>query len=141
MATVTYGAGFTNSLTALTEAAKARTPMVVVVGEAPTTGLRPWDIDQLMVAHGLGVLTLTVGAGNAARLTEEAWSTTRQERRSVVLSIPSDLSSGVAGPHEPATHQQPASRAVPDFAVVQRIAAMLARAKRPLILASEARVV
>ena len=36
VATVTYGAGFTNSLTALTEAAKARIPMVLVVGEAPT---------------------------------------------------------------------------------------------------------
>ena len=73
-ATVTYGAGFTNSLTALTEAAKARTPLVLVIGEAPTSGPRPWDIDQLMVARGLGVQTLTVTARNAARLTEEAFT-------------------------------------------------------------------
>jgi acetolactate synthase-1/2/3 large subunit len=141
VATVTYGAGFTNSLTALTEAAKARTPMVVVVGEAPTTGLRPWDIDQLMVAQGLGVLTRTVAAGNAARVTEEAWATARRERRPVILSIPYDLSSEIAGPQEPATEQRSVPRTAPDPAVIQRIATMLVRAKRPLILAGNGAVV
>ena len=66
-ATVTYGAGFTNSLTALAEAAKARIPMVLVVGDAPASGPRPWDIDQSMVAAGLGVRTITATAGTAHR--------------------------------------------------------------------------
>lgn len=141
VATVTYGAGFTNSLTALTEAAKAQTPMVVVVGEAPTTGARPWDIDQLMVAQGLGVLTLTVSAGNAARIAEEAWSTARRERCPVVLSIPYDVSSQVAGRQEPAAAEAAASPSAPDDVVVQRIAAKLTEAKRPLILAGHGAVV
>ena len=141
VATVTYGAGFTNSLTALTEAAKARTPMVLVVGEAPTTGPRPWDIDQLMVARGLGVSTLTVSAANAERLTEEAWLTARNERRPVIVSIPYDLSSEIAGPQEPAVQLQPAARTVPDAAVVDRVAALLNRAERPLILAGNGAVI
>ena len=141
VATVTYGAGFTNSLTALTEAAKARTPMVVVVGEAPTTGPRPWDIDQLMVARGLGVLTLTVGTGNAERLAEEAWSTARRERCPVVLSIPYDLSNEPAGVQEPAAQPQPVERMAPEPAVVEHLASLLNRAKRPLILAGNGAVI
>ena len=141
VATVTYGAGFTNSLTALTEAAKARTPMVLVVGEAPTTGPRPWDIDQLMVARGLGVSTLTVSAANAERLTEEAWFTARHERRPVIVSIPYDLSNEAAGPQEPAAQLQPAAPTAPDAAVVEHVAALLNRAKRPLILAGNGSVI
>ncbi|MBP3035158.1 thiamine pyrophosphate-binding protein [Arthrobacter sp. zg-ZUI100] len=141
VATVTYGAGFTNSLTALTEAAKARTPMVVVVGEAPTTGPRPWDIDQLMVARGLGVLTLTVGTGNAERLAEEAWSTARRERCPVVLSIPYDLSNEPAGPQETSAQPQPVVRTAPEPAVVEHLATLLNRAKRPLLLAGNGAVI
>ncbi|WP_255396276.1 thiamine pyrophosphate-binding protein [Kocuria sp. CNJ-770] len=40
-ATTTYGAGFTNTYTALAEARLARIPLVLVVGEAPTTGGGP----------------------------------------------------------------------------------------------------
>lgn len=141
VATVTYGAGFTNALTALTEAAKARTPMVVVVGEAPTTGPRPWDIDQLTVARGLGVQTLTVAAGNAARVTAQAWATARQERCPVILSIPYDLSSEPAGPQEPAAATSPVPRVTPDPTVVEHVAGLLNRAKRPLILAGNGAVI
>ncbi|MBE8528509.1 thiamine pyrophosphate-binding protein, partial [Amycolatopsis sp. H6(2020)] len=45
VATATYGAGFTNTLTALAEAAQSSTPLVLVVGDAPTSGPRPWDVD------------------------------------------------------------------------------------------------
>src|SRR5699024_12449232 len=41
-ATTTYGAGFTNTLTALAEAAQANVPLVLVVGDEPTSGPRPW---------------------------------------------------------------------------------------------------
>src|SRR5699024_6808109 len=37
VATATYGAGFTNMTTGLAEAQLARIPMVVVVGDAPST--------------------------------------------------------------------------------------------------------
>ncbi|WP_425280727.1 thiamine pyrophosphate-binding protein [Leucobacter coleopterorum] len=46
IATTTYGAGFTNTLTALAEAAQARTPMLVVVGEAPSDGPRPGTLTK-----------------------------------------------------------------------------------------------
>ncbi|MEE2522422.1 thiamine pyrophosphate-binding protein [Pseudarthrobacter sp. J75] len=141
LATVTYGAGFTNALTALTEAAKARTPMVLVVGEAPTIGPRPWDIDQLMVAQGLGVQTFTVSAGNAARVTADAWATASRERCPIIVSIPYDLSSEPAGPQEPAPAQPAAPRVAPKSADVEQVAALLNRAQRPLILAGNGAVI
>lgn len=142
VATVTYGAGFTNSLTALTEAAKARIPMVVVVGDAPSTGPRQFDIDQVMVAQGLGVQTLTVAPDSAARITEEAWTIAGRDRRPVVVAIPYDISALDAGPQQTvqahpgggSANEQHAQRDVP------RLAGLLREAKRPLIVAGRGAV-
>ena len=54
VATATYGAGFTNMLTPLAESVMGRVPMVVVVGDQPTSGPRPWDVDQAAIASAVG---------------------------------------------------------------------------------------
>src|SRR5699024_8729859 len=71
-ATTTYGAGFTNTLTALAEAAQAKVPLVLVVGDEPTSGPRPWDVDQVAMASAVGVRTYTVGRVDAAAATVPA---------------------------------------------------------------------
>ena len=38
--------------------------MVVVVGDAPTTGRRPFDIDQQTVTVGLNIPVLKISADN-----------------------------------------------------------------------------
>ena len=91
IATTTYGAGFTNALTALAEAAQARTPMLVVVGDAPSTGPRPWDVDQEMLAAALGIRTHTLSVTNISRTVERAAAYALRVRRPVVLAIPYDL--------------------------------------------------
>ncbi len=91
IATTTYGAGFTNTLTALAEAAQARTPMLVVVGDAPSSGPRPWDVDQEMLAAALGVRTHMLSVTNIERTVERAVSYAMRFRRPVVLGIPYDL--------------------------------------------------
>lgn len=91
VATVTYGAGFTNTLTALAEAAQARIPLVLVAGDAPTTGPRPWDIDQAASAAALDVQTVTLGPDDAAPATREALAEAVEQRRPIVLAIPYDL--------------------------------------------------
>ena len=68
-ATTTYGAGFTNTLTALAEAAQARIPLVLVVGDEPTSGPRPWGVDQIALGSAVGVRTYTVGDRDAAATT------------------------------------------------------------------------
>ena len=138
VATATYGAGFTNTLTALAEAAQSRTPLVLVVGDAPTSGPRPWDVDQVGAAAALGAPTLVVSADDAGATAVRAVHRALTERTPVVLAIPYDL---VAAPVQgdgaripdlalPA-HALPA----PEEAAVERFADALRGAERPLILA------
>ncbi|UOQ55948.1 thiamine pyrophosphate-binding protein [Leucobacter allii] len=91
LATTTYGAGFTNALTALAEAAQARTPMLVVVGDAPTGGPRPWDVDQEMLAAALGIRSYTLSVADPERTVDRAVAYALRVRRPVVLGIPYDI--------------------------------------------------
>jgi len=104
IATTTYGAGFTNTLTPLAEAAQARTPMLVVVGDAPTTGARPWDVDQEMLAAAVGVRTVALIPGRVDEQVDRAAEVALRLRRPVVLAIPYDL----AAAPEPAGAATPA---------------------------------
>ncbi|PWH07164.1 thiamine pyrophosphate-binding protein [Brachybacterium endophyticum] len=133
-ATTTYGAGFTNTLTALAEAQQARIPLVLVAGDAPTTGPRSWDVDQTASAAALGVRTLQVGADDAGATTEAALDLALRERCPVVLAIPYDLASQEVGdlpaPSRPALLEP----VPPDPQGVEGVAELLARSERPLLL-------
>lgn len=138
-ATTTYGAGFTNTLTALAEAAQAKVPLVLVVGDEPTSGPRPWDVDQIAMASALGVRTYTVGRVDAAAATVTAIEHALTYRVPVVLAIPYDVATldigdvpDVPGPGRPAPLAP-----VGEFArtTLDRLAHALAEAKRPVLLA------
>ena len=137
-ATTTYGAGFTNTLTALAESAQARTPLVLVTGAEPTTGRRPWDVDQAALAAAVGVQTVTVDVpGAAADRTAEAVAAAIATRRPVVLAIPYDLS------HVPAEAVSVAAARTDPLPAVDEhleralapIADLLSTARRPVLLA------
>ncbi len=91
IATATYGAGYTNTLTALAEAARARTPLLLVVGDAPSTGLRPWDVDQEMAAAAVGVRTFSLGVNDVDEIVDRAAAAALRRRIPVVIAIPYDL--------------------------------------------------
>jgi len=56
VATVTQGPGVTNSLTALTEAVKGKTPLLFITGATPTTTVgMPQDMPQAEVVSAAGV--------------------------------------------------------------------------------------
>ncbi|MCY1158993.1 MAG: acetyltransferase, partial [Citricoccus sp.] len=134
-ATTTYGAGFTNTYTALAEARMARIPLVLVVGDAPTTGARPFDIDQTGAAAAAGVTTLTATPSNATALTHRAFDLAARTVQPVVLAIPYDHATAtLVDPVEleplPA---KPAHTAAAEE--LDRIAGLLRTAARPLILA------
>ncbi|MGX5696291.1 thiamine pyrophosphate-binding protein [Agromyces soli] len=141
-ATSTYGAGFTNTLTSLAEAAQARVPLVLVVGDEPTSGPRPWDVDQIALASAVGARTYTVGRTDASATTIIAIEHALQYRLPVVLAIPYDVAAAEAGPLPEASELPQPSLPAPvaprgEFAagVVAEIAAALAEAKRPFLLA------
>ena len=142
-ATATYGAGFTNLLTSLAEARLARIPAVVVVGDAPGSGPRAIDIDQVGAAAALFVRTLVVGSGDAAAQTELAYEIARRDRVPVIVAIPYDL---VDAPLTAATEVPPlpssavlrshelAESPLAEAAAVAALAERLIAAERPLVL-------
>ena len=138
-ATATYGAGFTNTLTALAEAEQAKVPLVLVVGDEPRSGRRPWDVDQLTLASGVGVRTYSVGRAGAATTTISAIEHALVSRGPVVLAIPYDLAQQDAGavPDTPAPQLPvvPAATTAAAADAVHDLAQALATAKRPLLLA------
>src|SRR5690625_4262668 len=91
VATTTFGPGYTNTITPLAEAVRSRTPMVFVVGDQPTSGPRPWDVDQAAIARSVGAVPLTVGRDNAASVTAEAFAIATEQRLPVTLFIPHDI--------------------------------------------------
>lgn len=95
IATTTYGAGFTNTLTALAEAAQASIPMLLVVGDAPEGGPRPWDIDQELAATAVGVRTYSLTLDDPAKQVDRAAAKALERRRPVVLALPYDLTTAV----------------------------------------------
>lgn len=138
-ATSTYGAGFTNTLTSLAEAAQARVPLVLVVGDEPTSGRRPWDVDQIALASAVGARTYTVGRTDASATTVIAIEHALSYRVPVVLALPYDVAAAEAGPFAEAPaprHPAPLAPAG-EYAtgVLADLATALAGAERPFLLA------
>lgn len=135
VATATYGAGFTNTLTSLTEAAMSRTPLLLVVGDAPTSGPRPWDIDQVTVAKACGAPTIVVTQTTPGRDTLSAIELALSSRGPVVLSIPYDLPAmNTDEPEGDLTAHLP-QHPTADAQQVAEVANLLNGASKPVILA------
>ncbi|MEO5920407.1 MAG: thiamine pyrophosphate-binding protein [Pseudolysinimonas sp.] len=139
VATTTYGPGFTNALTPLTEAAKARIPLVLVTGDAPEPR-RPWDIDQRALTEAAGATYLAVGAADAGEMTRHAIELALAGHGPVVLAIPYHLaaahgtetdSAGVAASDLAVVDAAPAT----DAAAISAAAGILDTAEHPVILA------
>lgn len=137
--TSTYGAGFTNTLTALAEAVQAHVPLVLVVGDEPTSGPRPWDVDQIALASAVGARTYTVGRADAAATTVIAIEHALTYRVPVVLAIPYDVAALEAGAvpaaPEPRIPAPLAPRGAFAEGMLDEIATALRGAERPFLLA------
>ncbi|PFG20406.1 thiamine pyrophosphate-binding protein [Serinibacter salmoneus] len=138
-ATATYGAGFTNTLTALAEAVQAHVPLVLVVGDEPTSGPRPWDVDQIGMAAAVGARTYTVGRTDAAATVVIAVEHALTYRVPTVLAVPYDVARLDAGVvptvPEPRLPAPVAPAGVFAERMLEEIAEALAGAERPLLLA------
>lgn len=138
-ATTTYGAGFTNTLTSLAEAVQAHSPLILVVGDEPTAGPRPWDVDQIALAAAVGARTYTVGRADAAATVVIAVEHALTYRVPTVLAIPYDVARLEIGPYTTAPEPVlPAPLGVSDefgLAAVDEVARLLAAAARPFLLA------
>ena len=139
VATATYGAGFTNTLTALAEAVQARIPLILLVGDEPTSGRRPWGVDQIALASAVGARTYTVGRTDAAATAAIAVEHALVGRVPTVLAIPYDVAALNAGPVREAAPPRLPEPVTPrgEFAAqaIRDAAVALAGARRPFLLA------
>jgi thiamine pyrophosphate-dependent acetolactate synthase large subunit-like protein len=128
------GCGLTNALTGITEAAKSRTPLVVVTAEA-TSARSNFFVDQPALCDAVGAVPVRVtAAGHAVEQAAAAVATARDERRVVVLNLPLDVQALPSQAEAPAT-APPVPTAAPDATEVQQLAEALRRARRPVFVA------
>ena len=133
---VHQGPGLTNAMTGITEAAKSRTPMLVLAAEA-TAPRSNFHIDQPALARAVGAVPERItSASSAAADLARAYRTAVTERRTVLLNLPLDVQAAPA----PARFDVPAPPAPlpppePDAAAIEALADALMAAERPVFLA------
>jgi thiamine pyrophosphate-dependent acetolactate synthase large subunit-like protein len=132
------GCGVTNALTGITEAAKSRTPLVVVTAEA-TQPRSNFFVDQPALARAVGAVSMRVTSPeHAARQAADAVATAVQQRRTVLLNLPLDVQAlPAANALAPASLARPVPLPAPppDPDAVDRLAAALRAARRPVFVA------
>ncbi|HMS36979.1 MAG TPA: thiamine pyrophosphate-binding protein, partial [Arachnia sp.] len=139
--TTHQGCGFTNALTGVAEAAKSRTPLIVLTADAPPSArFNNFRIDQDAAARAVGAVAERVySAATAQADVERAWTVAVRDRRTVVLSVPIDLL-GVSKPMVGSIGLDPvrpgAQQAVrPSTDAVRALAEILDGAERPVFIA------
>jgi thiamine pyrophosphate-dependent acetolactate synthase large subunit-like protein len=139
---VHQGPGVTNTITGLTEAAKSRTPMIVLAPEPPSAALRSnFRIDQAGLVEAVGATAERVhGPATAVRDVARAVRRARVERRTVVLMLPLDILAAECPDAELPADGPALDAPAPAASAVRAIADVLARAERPVIIAGRGAV-
>lgn len=142
VATVTHGPGLTNTITALHEAAKARTPMLVLVGDvAAGDRLHNQRIDQraTVLPTGAGFVQLR-GPQHASEDVALAIRQAVLERRPYVVNLPVDLQMQEANDDIVAWPLPSRQALAPDPEAVSEALGVIASSRRPIVLAGRGAV-
>jgi thiamine pyrophosphate-dependent acetolactate synthase large subunit-like protein len=94
--TVHQGPGLTNAITGIAEAAKSRTPLLVLAADVSQDAVRSnFRIDVAAIARAVGATPARLHSpGFAIDDTVRAYRTAALERRCVVLALPLDVQAG-----------------------------------------------
>lgn len=136
VASVTHGPGATNALTALTEAVRSRTPLLVLTGDTPPRRdhLQRFDLRGLAALAGAEY----VRVGQAERVTadlEDAARCALARSCPVVLDVPVPLQRVDVPEAPPLLPIAPPRPGAPDEGALDRALGVLASARRPVVLA------
>lgn len=134
---VHQGPGLTNALTGITEAAKSRTPLLVLAAEA-TAQRSNFRIDQAVLAHSVGAVTARVTtAHDAVEQARAALQRARHERRTVLLNLPLEVQAlDVPDAALLDAHPMPVREPVePSEGAVAELVRALEGARRPVFVA------
>jgi acetolactate synthase-1/2/3 large subunit len=135
---VHQGCGLTNAMTGITEAAKSRTPLLVLAADTAATAVRSnFRVDQAALAGAVGAVAERIhsprtAVADAAR----AFRTACAQRRTVVLNLPLDVQAAECPAGATAVPPAPALKPPrPSPEAVAELAGALARARRPVFVA------
>jgi len=140
---VHQGPGLTNTITGLTEAAKSRTPVLVLAGDAPAAALTSnFRIDQHDLVESVGAIADRVHSPRtAADDARRAYQRALIERRPVVLMLPIDIQPQQAASDHPTQPPLPVFEPpAPNPRAIARAADALVNAKRTAIVAGRGAV-
>lgn len=150
--TVTQGPGFTNTLTALLTADRARSAVVLITSDSSTLSARqsPFaagvqGLDPAVLLDPLGIPVVRATAGTAALDLVSAYDLAVAESRAVVFVVPVGidlLPAGEAPPLPPVRPAGPAADppAAVDAAALAAAVEALAAARRPVLVAGRGAV-
>ncbi|MGI5414393.1 thiamine pyrophosphate-binding protein [Actinomadura luteofluorescens] len=140
--TVHQGPGLTNAVTGMAEAAKSRTPLLVVAGEVAAAAVRSnFRVDQAAIAAAVGAVPERVHSPQTALAdVARACRTAVAERRTVLLGLPLDVQAAdLPDAPAPASARARPGRVpalpVPPPAAVAGLADALQAARRPVFVA------
>ena len=134
---VHQGPGLTNAMTGIAEAAKSRTPLVVLAAEAPEIRSN-FHVDVAGLAAAVGAVGERVYSPASVLADVQRAYTTALGRRTVILALPLNVQAapvvqhGEAGPIQAAPRTYPAG---PAAEAVTAIAAVLRGADQPVFIA------
>jgi thiamine pyrophosphate-dependent acetolactate synthase large subunit-like protein len=144
LVSVHSGPGLTNALTGIAEAAKSRTPLLVLAGDVPHGAVKNnFYIEQGEMVRAVGAVSERLHTPGSAR-EDMLRAVTRalRDRQTVVLSMPLDVQHAPLTSNLPPLELPPVpGRLHPDPRAVARLADALARAQRPLILGGRGAVI
>jgi len=144
LCSVHSGPGLTNAITGICEAAKSRTPLLVLAGDVPTGNLRSnFYIEQAELVRSVGAVSERIHTASSARDdTLRAASRAVRDRQTVVLSLPLDVQdSPLASSNSVLKLPPAANRMHADPTTVQRLVDIILQSKRPLVLGGRGAVV
>ena len=134
--TVHQGCGLTNAMTGIAEAAKSRTPLLVLAADTGAAAVRSnFRIDQDALVAAVGAVPERVhSAGSAPADVVRAYRTAVEQRRTVVLNLPLDVQAEQApdGPLPPVPELAPVR---PAASAAFELGQELSAAQRPVFVA------
>jgi acetolactate synthase I/II/III large subunit len=133
---VHQGPGLTNAVTGITEAAKSRTPLLVLAADVASSAVRSnFRIDVAGLAASVGARADRLySPGSAVADVIRAYRTAQAQRRTVVLAMPLDVQAARCDP--PVIPPSPPLRpGPPALESVTELAGALTSARRPVFVA------
>jgi thiamine pyrophosphate-dependent acetolactate synthase large subunit-like protein len=138
VATVTHGPALTNTVTALAEGVKAGTPLVLLCGDTPhgdRENLQNIAQREVVLASGAGFEQMN-RPETAVQDLARAFRRAVAERRPVALNFPADMMHAQVKDEDAAMLASfAAPTAAPDEQAIEDAVAVIAAARRPIVLA------